>query len=151
MLDDADGARFIFLTTHYPAWSSSSHGSVDENGMPREKAMLQMRQNVAPLLQKYKATAMFAGHDHCYERSEADGLTYIISGGAGAPRYGKSKTAEKQNPHSVTFSSELHYCLLTVGDETCTMKVISPTGEEIDSREWAARPVQVPEPAGAAR
>ena len=32
--------------------------------MPKEKAMLQMRQTVAPLLGKYKATAMFAGHDH---------------------------------------------------------------------------------------
>ena len=73
----------------------SSHGKVDENNMPNEKAMLQMRQTVAPLLAKYKATAMFAGHDHTYERSEADGVTFITSGGAGAPLR-QERTAENR-------------------------------------------------------
>ena len=123
VLGQAQNAKFIFLTSHYPAWSSSSHGKVDEKGMPMEPAMLQMRQTVGPLLAKYKATAMFAGHDHTYERSEDEGVSFIISGGAGAPRYPKSKTAEKQNPHSVIYSPVLHYCLLSVSGDTCTLKV----------------------------
>jgi len=93
-----------------------------------------------PLLKKYNATAMFAGHDHCYERSEPEeGVTMIISGGAGAPTYGKSKDAEKQNPYSKVFARQRHYCLLTVDGDVCTMKVFRPNGTMIDTRSWTAR------------
>lgn len=92
-----------------------------------------------PMAVPAEAEAMFAGHDHTYERSAVDGLTFITSGGAGAPRYGKSKLAEKQNPHSVVYHSVLHYCLLTVADGSCTMKAYTPQGEEIDTRTWGAR------------
>lgn len=138
-LEEGKNAKFIFVMSHYPAWSSSTHGKVNEEGRPTERPVQQMRSVVAPLLEKYKATAFFAGHDHCYERSEVDGVSYIISGGAGAPRYPKSKIAEKQNPHSLVYHAVLHYCLLEVSGDRCSMKALTPTGEVLDSREWWAR------------
>jgi hypothetical protein len=133
-------AKYIFLFNHYPAWTSGGHGGLTEQGLPNERPIREAQTILMPLLKKYNATAMIAGHDHFYERSEpTNGVTMIISGGAGAPLRGKSKTAEKQNPHSTVFVSQLHYCLFSVTAETCTMKAVTPEGEVLDTRQWPAR------------
>ncbi len=130
-------AKFVFLVSHYPPWSSSDHGSLDEEGRPEERPVRQAREVIIPLLQKYKVTAMIAGHDHVYERSEPPGgVTVIITGGAGAPRYSKAEDAERQNPYSKVFAPVLHYCLFEVAGDTCTMKVLTPEGDVIDTRTW---------------
>ncbi|MCK4625803.1 MAG: metallophosphoesterase [Phycisphaerae bacterium] len=134
-------AEFVFFFSHYPAWSSSAHGGLDKKtGRPREKAVRQAQDVLVPLLTKYKATAYICGHDHCYERSELPGgLTHIISGGAGAPLRKKTENAKKQNPHSKVFASVLHYCLIEINGDTCTMKAVTPNGKVIDKRTWKAR------------
>ncbi len=133
-------AKFIFLASHYPGWSSGGHGGEDKNGQPRELGVKTARNILMPLLRKYNATAMFAGHDHFYERSEEkDNVTVIITGGAGAPLRGKTKTAAKQNPHSKVFASKHHYCMIYVDGDACTMKVITPEGKVIDTTNWEAR------------
>jgi len=139
LLDDSD-AKYIFLTSHYPAWSSGMHAQLNSAGLPREKSTRQAQEILMPLLKKHNATAMFAGHDHFYERSEPEeGVTVIVTGGAGAPLYDKHKNAEVQNPHSVVFSKQHHYCLLTLDGDTCTMNVLTPDGTVIDTRTWPAR------------
>ncbi len=134
-------AKYIFLASHYPPWTSSSHGRLNAEGRPRERPILQGQDVIMPLLEKYNATAMFAGHDHTYERSEpTGGVTMIITGGAGAPLYrNKPKTAAKQNPHSKVFNPCHHYCILTVNKDTCSMEAIDLKGKIIDSKEWSAR------------
>ena len=132
-------AKFIFLATHYPAWTSGTHGGL-ENNRPREKSIRLGQDVLIPLLKKYNATAMFAGHDHFYERSEPDeGVTVIIAGGAGAPLRDKVETAAQQNPYSRVFASKLHYCIFTVDGDTCTMKALTPKGSVIDTRTWTSR------------
>lgn len=131
-------AKFIFLASHYPPWSSGHHGRL-EDGRPREKSARVSREVIVPLLKKYNATAMFAGHEHFYERSESSGgVTVVITGGAGAPLHNKAKNAAVQNPHSKVFAKKHHYCLLTVDGDVCTMKVLTPEGEIIDTRTWTA-------------
>lgn len=133
-------AKFIFLASHYPAWTSGPHGSLGEDGRPREGPIRVAQDVLMPLLKKYDAAAMFAGHEHFYERSEPDeGVTMIITGGAGAPLYGKVKNLEKQNPYSKIFAKKYHYCLFTVDGDVCTMKVFTPEGNVIDTRAWTAR------------
>jgi hypothetical protein len=132
-------AKYIFLGSHYPAWTSGSHGTL-KNGQPREKNIRTAQNIIMPLLKKYNATAMFAGHDHFYERSEpTNGITMIVTGGAGAPLRDKAPDSKKQNPHSVVFEKKLHYCILSIGEDFCTMEVITPTGEVIDTKKWSAR------------
>ncbi len=133
-------AKFVFLATHYPAWTSGSHGRLNKNGRPQEKTIRLAQDTLMPLLKKYSATAMFAGHDHFYERSEPDGnVSVIVVGGAGAPLRNKVKNAKKQNPYSKVFAKKHHYCLLTVDGNICTMKVFTPAGTMIDTRSWIAR------------
>jgi hypothetical protein len=38
-----------------------------------------------PLCEKYKVTAVFAGHDHNYQHHLKNGVHYIVTGGGGAP------------------------------------------------------------------
>ena len=135
----ASRAKYIFMETHYPAWTSGTHGAL-QAGAPRERPVREAQQFILPLLKKYHATAMFAGHDHLYERSEPpDGVTVIITGGAGAPLYQKVAEAEKQNPYSKAFASRLHYCLVSVTAEHCRLRALTPEGEELDTREWSPR------------
>lgn len=133
-------AKFIFLFTHYPAWSSGAHGR-EKGGRPVEPGVQKAREVIMPLLKKYNATAMFAGHDHVYERSEPteSGVTQVITGGAGAPLRQKSPKAAEQNPYSKVFASKYHYCQMAIDGDNCTMTVVTPEGEVIDTRAWKAR------------
>ncbi len=147
-------AKFIFLCSHYPAWSLGSHTRLNKDGRPREKNVYNARQVIMPLLKKYQVTAMFAGHDHFYERSEPpNGVTMILTGGAGAPIRGKYNPGklnkkqleelwQKQNPHSKVWVSKYHFCLISVDGDRCTMQAITPTGEVIDSITWQARKIK---------
>jgi predicted phosphodiesterase len=56
---------------------------------------------------------VFAGHIHAYARGERDGVTYVITGGAGAPLYTQD--------HPQAFH---HYLRVTVLDEALTVEVI---------------------------
>ena len=133
-------AKFIFLASHYPAWTSGSHGRLSKDGHPREKSVRLAQDVLMPLLKKYNATAMFAGHDHFYERSEPEeGVSMIVTGGAGAPLRNKVKNPEKQNPYSKVFAKKHHYCLFTVDGDVCTMNVLTPEGNVLDTRAWTAR------------
>ena len=81
-------ARFIFLFSHYPAYSSGRHGKANE------RPIVTARTHIMPLLAKYKATAMFAGHDHNYERSEPPADKAVTSG---ARRIRSSATIPGEN------------------------------------------------------
>ncbi len=142
-------AKFIFLVTHYPPWSSGKHGTEDDSDQPKELPARQGREVILPLLAKFKATAMIAGHDHFYERSEPpEGVTLIITGGGGAPLRRPAEDAKVQNPYSKILSSVLHYCLFTVEGNLCTMQSFTTSDEVIDTRVWSAR--EVPTTQGAA-
>jgi len=133
-------ARFAFLFSHYPSYSSSNHGRLDEEGHPVERPAREGRETVIPILTKYGATAMVAGHDHVYERSELPGgLTAITCAGGGAPLYEKSEDAARQNPYSEIHASRHHFCLFEADSDSVTLRALTPEGELIDTRIWRAR------------
>lgn len=138
----ASKAKFIFLFTHFPAWSSGMHGRINDKGEPREQPVRDSQKVILPLLAKYNACALLAGHDHCYERSETpDGVPVIITGGAGAGLRDKVENSEVQNPYSTVFAAKHHYCHFSVQEDVCTMKVLTAQGELLDTREWKARKI----------
>jgi len=137
---NAAKAKFIFLFTHYPPWTSGVHGTLARDGKPFEPALRNAQANIMPLLARYKATAVIAGHDHFYERSEpADGVAVIISGGGGAELRDKAPDAARQNPYSKVWQKVNHYCLVKVDGETCTLTALTVDGKEIDKVTWKAR------------
>jgi hypothetical protein len=133
-------ARFTLLITHYPGWSSAPHGRLGDDGRPRERPARETRETVIPLLVEHGATAVVAGHDHVYERSELPGdLTAVTCGGGGAGLYRKTDDAELQNPYSKVFTSVHHYCVFEVDSATMAMRALTAEGELLDSRTWHAR------------
>lgn len=82
---------WIFAMMHHPAYSASTvHGSSPA-----------VQQHWVPLFEKYGVDVVFAGHDHCYERSlpilagkpstDKNGVTYVVAGGFFAPAYQNGK------------------------------------------------------------
>jgi len=131
----ASKEKYIFLISHYPAWSTGKHGN-------NEAPIIQMRTNVMPILVKHKATALIGGHDHNYERNEPPeniGVTSITTGGAGAPLRPMSNRQKAGNPHSKVFAAVLHYCIFDVEPEKCELKVYDVSGKVIDERVFPPR------------
>jgi 3',5'-cyclic AMP phosphodiesterase CpdA len=56
-----------------------------------------LRKDLVPMLEKYKVKLMLSGHLHMYERSEKDGITYMIAGPSG----GINNVISYKNPFSV--------------------------------------------------
>jgi 3',5'-cyclic AMP phosphodiesterase CpdA len=46
-----------------------------------------LRNLLHPLFKRYGVRLVFQGHDHLYYRTIRDGITYIVTGGGGAPLY----------------------------------------------------------------
>lgn len=68
--------RHIFVFFHVPPYSIGAHGSD-----------LRVRRTLCPLFVKYRVCAVLNGHDHIYYHTLRDGVTYVVSGGGGAPLY----------------------------------------------------------------
>ncbi len=98
--------RAIVAYDHDGPWSSQLHG---DNRLAAT--------DYAPLLDKYRVTVVFAGHDHDYERGRVGGLEYVVTGGGGAelrtPRCGVPGT-KKCGARVRAFANEHHYLMVEV-------------------------------------
>jgi len=92
--------KFKVVAFHHPPYSTGNHGS--------DETSLDLQKSVVPLFEKYKVNAVFNGHDHDYERSEVNGITYFVVGGGGAPLY----TQVGKNEFSKKFLPIYHYSVL---------------------------------------
>lgn len=90
--------KYNFVILHHPPFSSSVH----------EEDEKKLRQSIVPLFEQYKVDIVFAGHDHCYERLNHNGIIYIVTGGGGAPLYGRGR----QVSDSKIFFKKNHFCVL---------------------------------------
>jgi hypothetical protein len=102
---------------HHPTYSSGLHGS-----SPVMQRILQ------PLFEKHGVKLVFAGHDHDYERTIVNGITYITSGGGGAP-LGRQKNLKK-NPSSLVFRKAYNFVQVDVtsGGMTLTARAVDNEG-----------------------
>jgi 3',5'-cyclic AMP phosphodiesterase CpdA len=103
---------------HIPPYSSGSEHGSDT----------QVRKALEPLFMYYGVDLVFNGHDHDYERSVANGITYIVTGGGGAPLYAKGQP----DPASVYFTSTYHSVQVNVTGMTLTVAGVRPDGVRFD-------------------
>jgi hypothetical protein len=58
---------------------------------------------------------VFSGHDHYYYRTIREGVTHIVTGGAGAPLYIPTETDQAEEEDK--YFAEYHYCNITVTED----------------------------------
>jgi 1,2-diacylglycerol 3-alpha-glucosyltransferase len=75
------GARHKFVFMHKPVFDPSE---IYQDHIMSSRAVIE---ELKRLFVKYRVDYVLAGHIHGYARSEKDGVTYIVSGGAGGPLY----------------------------------------------------------------
>ena len=118
------GKTWKFVFFHEPLYSSGVHGPD-----------LALRDALHPLFVRYGVDLVFTGHDHDYERSAADGVTYIVTGGFGAPLYDQFR----YSPYSKYFASVHHFCVVDVSGASLTVTVTDGSGGTVEKFSLRAR------------
>ena len=118
----ADTATWKIAFFHHPPYSSGgAHGSDTK-----------LRQIVEPIFLKHGVNAVFAGHEHFYERIKPqNGIYYFISGSGGKLRKGDVK---KGSPLTAkAYDSDMSFMLVEIDDKEMHFQVVSRTGETVDA------------------
>lgn len=108
--------KFVFL--HHPLYTDPGKGNHSGNSLDRYP---EDRDRLEALLVKSKVDAVFCGHEHFYQRKTVDGITHIITGGGGAPLYGKDGDG--------AFN---HFVLVRVDNDRVSGEVIDMNGKVRD-------------------
>lgn len=141
-------AKHVFFFTHEPAYPVSAHmkdgmwywgGDPKRNSGIDRSYVVERRDELIQLLDRYHVKLMFFGDEHNYSRVRIDGdvadingtITQIITGGAGAPYYELAKEIPWRK-NLEKFGRENHYVLVDVADRV-TVQVISITGHVMDA------------------
>jgi 3',5'-cyclic AMP phosphodiesterase CpdA len=122
--------RHVFVTMHHPPFSISLHGGQSE-----------LREAWTPLFEKYQVDAVFSGHDHVYSRAKKNGVNYFVSGGGGAPLYGRKKKSAKIDLDATQFFERVNHHLRVhvVGDHV-EVAAVRADGTIIESLSWGKLP-----------
>lgn len=116
-------ATWIVALHHHPPFSSARHGSV--GSVARE---------LVPLYEAAGVDLVLNGHDHVYERLERNGITYVVTGGGGAPLYDFGDPI----PESRVRVKSHHYLRMTADTERLALTAVDLDGNVLDRHEILA-------------
>jgi len=112
------GKRYIPFYHHAPYPTIAGHGP--------DKTLLK---KYVPLFKALGVKLALNGHNHGYDRAEVDGISYVTTGGGGAPLYpcGSNKRYTK------ACFSENHFLKCSIADSTIACDAITLTGKVLDT------------------
>src|SRR5207248_1959547 len=102
------------------------HTCVDNPG--RRLESMERARRLEPILAEGRVQLVLNGHDHDYQRHLAKGITYVVTGGGGAPLY----TVTPDTPFVKKAKMAHHYCELTVKGGSMSVRVVEPDGGIIE-------------------
>lgn len=106
---------FKFVYAHHPPFSSGAHGSKKRMRWP---------------FHEWGVDAVFAGHDHLYERLAVDGTLYFVNGLGGKSRYGfKSPVGGSMARYNLDYGA----MLVTVDSNRAEYRFYNVKNELIDT------------------
>ncbi len=116
-----DDSEWKIAFFHHPPYSSGKkHGSDTK-----------LREVVEPIFLKHGVNAVFAGHEHFYERLKPQkGIYYFISGAGGKLRPGDVKATQLTEK---SFDQDLNFMLIEIVDDQMHFQVITRAGKTVDS------------------
>jgi hypothetical protein len=122
---------FVLVALHHPPVADiQKHIEVDHNPRPNEIALRDYLSKVSRT--SHASFLVSAGHIHNYERTVVDGVTYLVSGGGGAPPYFVERTPEDLY-QSILFPN-YHYVKFTVEKNRVhaeMFRVVNPEAENL--------------------
>jgi acid phosphatase type 7 len=110
----------VIVLLHVGMFSTGPHGG-DPN----------LVRDLLPALERGRVAAVFAGHDHDYERTVRGRMVHVVTGGGGGPLYEQAK----RSPDSVKFVKAYHFCKLTRQGPKVRVQVLTPGLELLDEFE----------------
>jgi acid phosphatase type 7 len=116
---DEGGYDTSFVSLHHGPISSGPHG-----GHPDGAALI-------ALAEKKGVTAILSGHDHLYERIAQKNVSYVISGGGGAPLYERRALTLG----SLAFASSYNWVSLVLEGPRARLQAKSLEGVVLDHGE----------------
>jgi 3',5'-cyclic AMP phosphodiesterase CpdA len=119
--------RHVFVVMHHPPFSIALHGGSRD-----------LRERWTPLFEKYQVAAVFAGHDHVYERAEHNAIHYFVSGGGGAPLYPRRPHPSPIDLEAVKrFERAFHFLRVTVTGSRVEVTAVRSDGTVIETTVWS--------------
>jgi hypothetical protein len=87
-----------------------------------------LRRRYAPLFRRHDVTLVLSGHNHLYERIVRDGVTYVTTGGGGAPL----APCLRPTPGLRTCRLAHHFLDMRVRSATVDLRVVDERGRLIE-------------------
>ncbi|MFZ0953804.1 MAG: metallophosphoesterase [Candidatus Sulfotelmatobacter sp.] len=110
---------FVFVVLHHPPYTSSSDMKMFGGGHSARSSEKELAKMLEERQENLRARiVVFSGHVHNYERHEHGGVTYFVTGGAGAHAYPIERA--KDDPFQ---SKEMNYHYLQVEVDRGTLKI----------------------------
>lgn len=115
------GRRWLIPFAHHPPYCAGPHHGNNE-------AMLQQ---LVPLFEAAGVRAMFAGHEHNFQYSLANGVHYFVSG-AGA-KLRPEPPGDCEAAHTLAWAAESHFLLVQIrGEEMQVTPIARAEGERLE-------------------
>ena len=112
----------VILASHFPVYSSSLNRFTSSS-------VRKMRRHIPKLVEKYNVKVVLAGHTHMYERSEKDGVHYIVAGPAG----GRPNSPTWKNPYQKAFDNKiLSFTKISIEGKSFKMETYDETNQIVD-------------------
>ena len=120
-LDSEERLRceFTVIVIHHPPYSYGEHGD-----------SFFLKLILVPLFEEKRVDLVVSGHDHNYQRIEVNDITYVVSGGAGAPLYG---IEFDEGEYLIKGIKENHFVLFSYSPGEMKIDCILKNGEIFDS------------------
>jgi hypothetical protein len=113
---------------HHPLYSSGR----------RHGPNIELRVALEPLLVRYGVTAVFAGHEHVYERLRPQkGITHFIAGASGQLRRGDIASSADT---AAAFDQDQTFMLVEIAGGSMFFQTITRAGQVVDSGVILRRP-----------
>ncbi len=125
-----DSGKWLIVYFHRPPYSAGGHGSDQD-----------VRSAFTEIMEQHHVSLVFNGHNHFYQRTvPINGVTYIVSGGGGAPLY---------DPGSASWiaysEAAYHYVLVKALQDSMIVRAVRASDGEIIDSFTVYRPTSVGE------
>jgi hypothetical protein len=130
--------QLVFAFSHQSPYSHCTGTGGCHGGITAENG----RDALVKALTSHHVAAIFAGHDHYYQRGrEGEGcLVYFVAGGGGAPMYEPTAAGASDAPGVIQAKKVNSYVVISVKGRTATFEAKGVDGAVIDSGVLAPAP-----------